>query len=98
MENLNNSGLVDLLTEEVIANRKPFIGICLGMQLVATYGNEPEKVKGLGWIEGEVVKIEFSKKLRVPHLGWNAVNTVNSKELYTFFRSKRLLFYTQLPL
>ena len=83
MENLSNSGLVELLTEEVLCNKKPFIGICLGMQLVATYGNEPERVAGLGWIDGEVVKVESPKGLRIPHLGWNTIKAANSDELYT---------------
>ena len=82
MENLKNSGLVDLLNKEVLINKKPFIGICLGMQLVATYGNEPENVAGLGWIDGEVIKLETPKKLRVPHLGWNTLKTSSSDELY----------------
>lgn len=92
MENLNNSGLVDLLTTEVLINKKPFIGICLGMQLVATYGNEPEKVAGLGWIDGEVIKIESSKGLRVPHLGWNTIKVTNDKELYSSFNNKDYYF------
>lgn len=79
MKNLHESGLVDLLTQEVVTNKKPFLGICLGMQLLATYGNEPEKVKGLGWINGEVVKMEFKNRLRIPHLGWNNVQLTNNK-------------------
>ena len=92
MENLNNSGLIDVLTTEVIEKKKPFLGICLGMQLVATYGNEPEKVKGLGWIDGEVVKIESPKGLRVPHLGWNTVITESSKDLYKDFNDQDYYF------
>lgn len=83
MENLNDSGLVELLKNEVLTNKKPFIGICLGMQLVASYGNEPERIAGLGWIEGEVVKIESPKGLRIPHLGWNTIKVTNPDKLYT---------------
>lgn len=78
MENLRESGLVDLLTKEVIVKKKPFLGICLGMQLLATFGNEPEREKGLGWIEGEVVKIELQQKFRIPHMGWNDVKYVST--------------------
>ena len=92
MENLNNSGLVELLTTEVLINKKPFIGICLGMQLVATYGNEPEKVAGLGWIDGEVIKIDSPKGLRIPHLGWNTVKTTGNNELYLNFNNKDYYF------
>lgn len=79
MRNLRNLGLVDLLTQEVVVKKKPFLGICLGMQLLATYGNEPCKGAGLGWIDGEVVKIVSAKKLRIPHLGWNNVQTVGNR-------------------
>lgn len=79
MRNLRSSGLVDLLTQEVVVKKKPFLGICLGMQLLATYGNEPCKGPGLGWIEGEVIKIVSKKKLRIPHLGWNNVKDTDSR-------------------
>ena len=82
IENLRESGLIDLLTEEVVVKKKPFLGICLGMQLLATYGNEPEKENGLGWIEGEVVKIELQKKMRIPHMGWNNVKFVNTAPVF----------------
>jgi len=86
MKNLRDLGLVDLLTREVVVKKKPFLGICLGMQLLATYGNEPCKGAGLGWIDGEVVKIVSEKKLRIPHLGWNNVQTVgNHSDFYQEF-------------
>jgi len=85
MENLSKSGLIDLLTDEVVFKKKPFLGICLGMQLLATYGTEPYKVAGLGWINGEVVKIETQKKLRIPHLGWNNVYAENKAPFYLEF-------------
>jgi imidazole glycerol-phosphate synthase subunit HisH len=85
MENLNKSGLVDLLTDEVVFKKKPFLGICLGMQLLSTYGTEPSKVAGLGWINGEVVKIETRGKLRIPHLGWNNVFTDEKATFYQEF-------------
>lgn len=74
MENLRNSGLTDLLHQEVILNKKPFLGICLGMQLLAKTGTEPEICAGLGWIDGEVIKMQESDK-RIPHLGWNNIET-----------------------
>jgi len=84
MENLRKSGLADLLTQEVVAKRKPFIGICLGMQLLAAYGNEPCHESGLGWIDGEVIKIK--SRLRIPHLGWNNVRaTGNGSDFYKEF-------------
>ena len=82
MENLRKSKLIELLTQEVVDNKKPFLGICLGMQLVATYGTEPEKSNGLGWVDGEVIKMNYSKELRVPHLGWNSLNIKNDKKKF----------------
>jgi imidazole glycerol-phosphate synthase subunit HisH len=70
MKNLKDRGLIELLTEEVIHNKKPFLGICLGMQLIMERGSEPIECKGLGWIKGKVEAINNSR-LPVPHLGWN---------------------------
>jgi glutamine amidotransferase len=67
-----------LLTEEVLIKQKPFLGICLGMQLIMESGNEPHKCKGLGWIEGEVKKIEVLD-FNIPHVGWNNIKVLNSK-------------------
>ena len=52
MKNLKENNLVDILTEEVMVKKKPFLGICLGMQLIFDNGNEPGHSKGLGWISG----------------------------------------------
>ena len=66
------SGLEAALEEAVIARGRPFLGICVGMQLLAERGREFETVDGLGWIPGEVVAIEPSDPgLKIPHLGWN---------------------------
>ncbi len=81
MENLRERGLDTLLTEEVVTNKKKFLGICLGMQLLSENGTEPEACKGLGWIKGTVVKFEAGA-LRVPHMGWNNITVVND----TFYK------------
>ena len=78
MENLNERNLVNLLTEEVMIKQKPFLGICLGMQLIMQNGNEPYECKGLGWIEGEVKKFELLD-LNIPHMGWNNIKVFNNK-------------------
>lgn len=78
MENLNERNLVDLLTEEVMTKKKVFLGICLGMQLIMEKGNEPYECKGLGWIEGEVKKIELLD-MNIPHMGWNDLQIFNNK-------------------
>jgi len=68
-------GMIDALTEQVIANKKPFLGICVGMQLMATLGREHGDTDGFGWIDGEVVEIKPSDAaLKIPHMGWNALS------------------------
>jgi glutamine amidotransferase len=65
-------GLVEALEEAVRERGTPFLGICVGMQLMARMGHEYEDVPGFGWIDGEVVRIAPSEPgLKVPHMGWN---------------------------
>ncbi len=64
--------MIDTLREQVLSRGKPFLGICVGMQMLADYGVEFGKHKGLGWIKGEIVKIEpEDSNLKIPHMGWN---------------------------
>ncbi|MBN8294517.1 imidazole glycerol phosphate synthase subunit HisH [Rhodobacter sp. NTK016B] len=66
------TGMVEALTEAVLKDGKPFLGICVGMQLLATAGHEYEETPGLGWIPGDVVRITPSEpSMKVPHMGWN---------------------------
>ncbi|MDP3935333.1 MAG: imidazole glycerol phosphate synthase subunit HisH [Candidatus Giovannonibacteria bacterium] len=74
MKNLKNLGLIGALEEAVLKNKKPFLGICLGMQLLASEGEESGLTKGLGWIAGRVRKFAVDEtKFRIPHIGWNDV-------------------------
>jgi imidazole glycerol-phosphate synthase subunit HisH len=67
-------GMVDALNESVRARGRPFLGICVGMQLMAERGREYEVVEGLGWIPGEVDRITPSDPgLKIPHMGWNTL-------------------------
>ena len=67
------SGMVEALEERVIRGGVPFLGICVGMQLMATEGREKAITQGLGWIPGAVVRIEPTGGLKVPHMGWNTL-------------------------
>ena len=68
-------GLLDALTEAVRRDGKPFVGSCVGMQLLATCGREHVVSDGLGWIEGEVRAIQpADPRLKVPHMGWNTLD------------------------
>lgn len=70
-------GMVEALTEAVLERGHPFLGICVGLQLLASRGLEHGVTEGLGWIEGDVVKIAPSDPaLKIPHMGWNSLNLV----------------------
>jgi glutamine amidotransferase len=66
-------GLVEAMTDAVQAGGRPFLGVCVGMQLLADRGLEFGEAAGLGWIPGEVRRLEPEGELPVPHMGWNAV-------------------------
>ena len=67
-----HKGLHEAMVEAVIGKGRPFLGICVGMQLLATTGHEYEKTQGLGWIGGDVERIvPADGSLKVPHMGWN---------------------------
>jgi glutamine amidotransferase len=80
-------GMVEALREKVLKDGAPFLGICVGMQLLATVGVEFGRHAGLGWIAGEVVKITPNAfpanepALKIPHMGWNELNIVRSHPL-----------------
>jgi glutamine amidotransferase len=74
--------MVDALEQSVRARGRPFLGICVGMQLMAERGREYEVVQGLGWIPGEVDRITPSDpSLKIPHMGWNTLNERRSHPL-----------------
>lgn len=85
MENLDKLDLITILNEEVISKKKPFLGICLGMQLLSKKGYENGETKGLSWVDAEVIKFDFTnyeKKLKIPHVGWNNVKYKNKNRLF----------------
>jgi glutamine amidotransferase len=84
MDNLNRAGLAEVLREEVIVKGKPFLGICLGMQILAREGLENGAHEGLGWIPGIVRPLAPSpSSLRIPHVGWNEVRASHRSPLLT---------------
>ncbi|WP_170558637.1 imidazole glycerol phosphate synthase subunit HisH [Ruegeria atlantica] len=67
-----HKGIYDAMVEAVEQKGRPFLGICVGMQLMASKGHEYSETDGLGWVAGDVVRIEpADKALKVPHMGWN---------------------------
>lgn len=91
MKNLAKLGLIDVLNKKALVDRVPFLGICLGMQLM-TKGSEEGKLKGLGWFDAETKKFNVSKGLKVPHMGWNFVKALNDKNNF-LSNDKKYRFY-----
>ncbi|MDC3206793.1 imidazole glycerol phosphate synthase subunit HisH [Pelagibacteraceae bacterium] len=71
-------GLIDELSEFAIIKKKPFLGICVGMQMLAKLSEENGFHEGLGWIDGKI-KVLPGDNLKLPHMGWNLVNPTNLK-------------------
>lgn len=83
MNNLQKLGLREVLNREVLEKGKPILGICLGMQLFATTGEEYRLTEGLDWIPGRVRKFIISDpNLRIPHIGWNDVAPAENSPLF----------------
>lgn len=91
MRKLSSAGLVEALQRHVVERGKPYLGICLGMQVLGEEGREFERCRGLGWIGGIVDRITATG-LRVPHIGWNRVEVDASCPLFAGM-SPRLDFY-----
>ena len=76
-------GLTDTLNEFAKTNKKPLLGICVGLQMFADIGYEETETKGLGWISGKVLKIDNQNgKFKLPHIGWNQINIVKESKIF----------------
>lgn len=84
MSNIQTLGQLEPLNEMVLIKKTPVLGICLGMQLMATSSEEGGLVKGLNWINGTIKRFSITDKLsfKVPHIGWNRVKSHNGSILY----------------
>ena len=92
MKNLKNHNFIRFLNDYVIKDKKPILGICLGMQLFADNSEEGD-LSGLGWIKGNVKKFNLRKdSLKVPHMGWNNIECKNSKLFLKLPNEKRFYF------
>ena len=82
MGKLHQYGLVDVI-KQVVANKTPFLGICLGLQLLFESSEESPGVEGLGILKGKIVRIPEGEGIKVPHIGWNSLQYPNKGKLYT---------------
>ena len=91
---LKIDGLKDVLSEHVIINKKPLLGICVGMQMFADMGFEETKTKGLGWIPGEVQKINNKNNhFKLPHIGWNEISFFSESKLFKDVKEKSHVYF-----
>lgn len=81
MNNLHNYGLVPVINR-IVENRTPFLGICLGLQLLFESSEESPGVDGLGILKGKIVKIPPKEGLKIPHMGWNSLHLQNNGRLF----------------
>jgi len=87
-------GLVDTLSEFAINNKKPLLGICVGLQMFADIGYEETKTKGLGWISGKVSKIDNQNgKYKLPHIGWNQINIVKDSKIFKDIENNSHMYF-----
>ena len=92
MERLNQYGLPDVIRRTVSGN-KPFLGICLGLQLLFEESEESPGVPGLGILKGKILKIPQTEGLKIPHMGWNSLNLKPDSRLFAGIRDQEYVYF-----
>ncbi len=92
MEQLKRFGLVQVI-REVAQKGTPFLGICLGLQLLFEGSAENEGVEGLGLLQGEIVKLPDAAGLKIPHIGWNSLELRNNGRLFSGIASQPYVYF-----
>ena len=88
------NGLVDTLNDFAINNKKPLLGICVGLQMFADIGYEETETKGLAWISGKVSKIDNQNgKYKLPHIGWNQINIVKNSKIFKGIENNSHMYF-----
>ncbi len=93
MKKLKEKKLIDVLSNEVMVNKKPVLGICLGMQLLFESSEEIELTAGLGWIPGRVEYMKPGQNLRVPHVGWNSLILKKAQSVFDFLHEDKDFYF-----
>ncbi len=92
MQNLIDMEMVEPLTQQVLHNKKPFMGICLGMQLLAEVGEEHDQTAGLGWIPGRARLLDVGC-LKLPHIGWDDIDIIDKTLLFENIPRNREFYF-----
>ena len=91
---LSIDGIVDELTSGVLEKQKPILGICVGMQLFSSFGEEDGGSKGFDWIKGKVNKINLTdKNLKLPHMGWNNISINQKSKLFSGIENESHFYF-----
>ncbi len=91
---LSIDGIIDELTNVILDKQKPILGICVGMQLFSSFGEEDGGSKGFDWIKGKVKKISLTdKNLKLPHMGWNNINIDEKSKLLSGIENKSHFYF-----
>ncbi len=94
MKNLRKLNIIDTLNEQILVKKKPFLGICVGMQILGMEGQEYGTHEGLGWIKGTVKKVEpEGNKYRIPHMGWNEVQIERPCTLFEDMEGEPVFYF-----
>ena len=91
---LKEGGIWDILNHKALVEKTPVLGICLGMQLMASYGEEGDTA-GLGWFDADVVRFSIQNILthKVPHIGWNTLETTQQSALFSKLPTESMFYF-----
>lgn len=92
MRHLQEYGLVDVI-HEIVKRKTPFLGICLGLQLLFERSDEAPGVEGLGILKGEILRIPDGEGLKIPHMGWNALELQNDGRLFRGLEAEPYVYF-----
>ncbi len=92
MNHLKKYDLIDILNQKALVEKVPFLGICLGMQLM-TKSSEEGAEQGLGWFDAETKRFDLPNNFKVPHMGWNYIKAKNDIHNFLFNKDKKYRFY-----
>lgn len=93
MRNMMRLNLIEDLLEQILHKQKAFLGICVGMQILATAGHEFESSAGLNLVEGDCLKIDAPVEFRLPHIGWNELVVHRSVPLFNGMRDNPVFYF-----
>jgi glutamine amidotransferase len=92
MDRLRSYGLIDTI-KEVVSEKKPFLGICLGLQILFERSDEAEGIDGLGILKGEILRIPDNEGLKIPHMGWNTIKVNPESRLFRGIEDDSYIYF-----